>query len=283
MPSKNQNAISHATSLIALANVANRHGRRVADHIAGRPSHPVGSLGTAIVKVFDIVAATVGWSERRLRAAGRPYRCIHSHPFDHATYYPGATRMAAKLIFDPGDGTILGAQIVGGNGVDKRIDVIATAMAAGMTAGRLADLELAYAPPFSSAKDPVNLLGYMAENVLSGDCDTVAPDELDELVEQGWQVIDVRTDKEHAAGAIPGSQNIPVDTLREHLGTLGGGPIVVYCEVGQRGHTATALLHELGVKARNLDGGYRTWAASMRARGRAGTVAGTGPVARPVS
>ena len=276
-------AVSHATSLIALAHVANRHGRRVADHIAGRPSHAVGSLGTAIVKVFDVVAATVGWSERRLRAAGRPYRCIHSHPFDHATYYPGATRMAAKLIFDPTDGTILGAQIVGGNGVDKRIDVIATAMAAGMTAGRLADLELAYAPPFSSAKDPVNLLGYMAENVLSGDCDVVAPDELDELVDQGWQVIDVRTDKEHAAGAIPGSVNIPVDTLREHLGTLGAGPFVVYCEVGQRGHTATALLHELGVKARNLDGGYRTWSASMRASGPAGIVAGPGPVTRPVS
>ncbi len=139
-------AISHATSLIALANVANRQGRRVADHIAGRPSHPVASLGTAIVKVFDLVAATVGWSERRLRIADRPFRAIHSHPFDHATYYPGATRMAAKLIFDPGDGTILGAQIVGRNGVDKRIDVIATAMANGMTADRLADLELAYAP-----------------------------------------------------------------------------------------------------------------------------------------
>jgi NADPH-dependent 2,4-dienoyl-CoA reductase/sulfur reductase-like enzyme/rhodanese-related sulfurtransferase len=266
-------AISHATSLIALANVANRHGRRVADNIAGRPSHPVGSLGTAIVKVFDLVAATVGWSERRLRAAGRHYRCIHSHPFDHATYYPGATRMAAKLIFDPGDGTILGAQIVGRHGVDKRIDVIATAMAAGMTAGQLADLELAYAPPFSSAKDPVNLLGYMAENVLSGDCDIVAPDELEDLVAQGWQLIDVRTDKEHAAGAVPGSENIPLDSLREHLGTLGAGPFVVYCEVGQRGHTATALMQELGLKARNLDGGYRTWSAFMRARGQAHMVA----------
>lgn len=266
-------AISHTTSLIALANVANRQGRRVADHIAGRSSHAVGSLGTAIVKVFDIVAATVGWSERRLRAAARPYRCIHSHPFDHATYYPGATRMAAKLIFDPSDGTILGGQIVGRHGVDKRIDVIATAMAGGMTAGRLADLELAYAPPFSSAKDPVNLLGYMAENVLSGDCDIVAPDELDELVDQGWRLMDVRTDKEHAAGAIPGSENIPIDLLREHLGELGTGPFVVYCEVGQRGHTATALLHELGVKARNLDGGYRTWAASMRAQGREDLVA----------
>jgi NADPH-dependent 2,4-dienoyl-CoA reductase/sulfur reductase-like enzyme/rhodanese-related sulfurtransferase len=259
-------AISHATSLIALANVANRQGRRVADHIAGRSSHSVASLGTAIVKVFDVVAATVGWNERRLRAAGRPYRAIHSHPFDHATYYPGATRMAIKLIFDPNDGAILGAQIVGRNGVDKRIDVIATAMANGMKADHLADLELAYAPPFSSAKDPVNLLGYMAENVLSGDCDVVAPDELAGLVEEDWRVVDVRTSEEHQRGAIPGSTNVPIDSLRDHLEELGSGPVVVYCEVGQRGHTATALLHELGFKVRNLDGGYQTWLASMRAQ-----------------
>ncbi len=258
-------AVSHATSLIALANVANRQGRRVADHIAGRPSHPVDSLGTAIVKVFDVVAATVGWSERRLTAAGRPFRAIHSHPFDHATYYPGATRMAAKLIFDPQDGTILGAQIVGRNGVDKRIDVIATAMSAGMTADRLADLELAYAPPFSSAKDPVNLLGYMAGNVLSGDCNVVDPHEIDSLVEQGWVLLDVRTRAEHATGAITGSVNAPVDSLRDDLDRLGKGPFLVYCEVGQRGHTATALLHELGIEARNLDGGYQTWSAFARA------------------
>jgi NADPH-dependent 2,4-dienoyl-CoA reductase/sulfur reductase-like enzyme/rhodanese-related sulfurtransferase len=259
-------AVSHATSLIALANVANRQGRRVADHIAGRRSHAVASVGTAIVKVFDLVAATVGWSERRLRTAGRPFRAIHSHPFDHATYYPGATRMAAKLIFDPEDGSILGAQIVGGNGVDKRIDVIATAMAGGITADRLADLELAYAPPFSSAKDPVNLLGYMAENVLSGDCDVVDPLELDGLVTQGWTLVDVRTADEYADGAIPGSINVPIDSLRDQLDTLGNGPIVVYCEVGQRGHTATALMHELGMQVRNLDGGYLTWTASMRAQ-----------------
>ena len=257
-------AVSHATSLIALANVANRQGRRVADHIAGRPPHAVASLGTAIVKVFDVVAATVGWSERRLRAAGRPFRAIHSHPFDHATYYPGATRMAAKLLFDPDDGTILGAQIVGRNGVDKRIDVIATAMSAGMSADRLADLELAYAPPFSSAKDPVNILGYMADNVLAGDCDVVDPHELDFLVEQGWTLVDVRTQSEHDAGAIPGSISVPLDSLRDHLDTLGKGPVVVYCEVGQRGHTATALLHELGFQARNLDGGYQTWSAFIR-------------------
>jgi NADPH-dependent 2,4-dienoyl-CoA reductase/sulfur reductase-like enzyme/rhodanese-related sulfurtransferase len=259
-------AVSHATSLIALANVANRQGRRVADHIAGRPCHAVASVGTAIVKVFDLVAATVGWNERRLRTAGRPFRAIHSHPFDHATYYPGATCMAAKLIFDPNDGTILGAQIVGRNGVDKRIDVIATAMAGGITADGLADLELAYAPPFSSAKDPVNMLGYMAENVLSGDCNVVDPHDLDGLVTQGWTLVDVRTAAEHAEGAIAGSINVPIDSLRDQVDSLGERPIVVYCEVGQRGHTATALMHELGFQVRNLDGGYRTWTASMRAQ-----------------
>jgi NADPH-dependent 2,4-dienoyl-CoA reductase/sulfur reductase-like enzyme/rhodanese-related sulfurtransferase len=260
-------AISHSKSLIALANVANRQGRRVADHIAGRPSHPVASTGTAIVKVFDLVAATVGWNEQRLRAAGLPFQAIHSHPFDHATYYPDATRMCAKLMFDPVDGTILGAQIVGRNGVDKRIDVIGTAMAGGLTADRLADLELAYAPPFSSAKDPVNMLGYMAENVLSGDCDIVEPSELDALVARGWTLVDVRTAEEHVAGAIPGSINLPIDTLREELDALAAAPVVVYCEVGQRGHTATALMQELGFRARNLDGGYQTWTATLRAQG----------------
>ncbi|MFM7270187.1 MAG: FAD-dependent oxidoreductase [Actinomycetes bacterium] len=258
-------AISRATSLIALANVANRHGRRVADHIAGRPVRPVASLGTAIVKVFDIVAATVGWSERRLRTAGRSYAVVHSHPYDHATYYPGATRMALKLIFDPDDGTILGAQGVGRNGVDKRIDVIAAAMSGGITADRLADLELAYAPPFSSAKDPVNLLGYMAENVMSGVCRTAQPAEVPGLAAEGWALVDVRSEAEHAAGAIEGSSNVPVDRLRERLDELGAGPVLVYCEVGQRGHTAAALLTELGIEARNLDGGYQTWSAARRA------------------
>src|ERR1019366_2081812 len=204
---------------------ADRQVRRVADHLAGLEVSAVPSLGTAIVKVFDLVAATTGWNERRLHDAGRRFRAIHSHPFDHATYYPGATRMAAKLIFDPDDGTILGAQIVGRHGVDKRIDVIATAMVGGLTAAQLADLELAYAPPFSSAKDPINLLGYMAENVLSGDCDVVGPAELEQLVEQGWPLVDVRTAEEHAAGAIEGSVNLPLDSLREHLGSLGHGPV----------------------------------------------------------
>lgn len=258
-------AVSGATSLIALANVANRQGRRVADHLAGRPIRRVGSLGTAIVKVFDVTAASVGWNEARLRASGRPYRVVHSHPFDHATYYPGATRLAMKLLFDPGDGTILGAQAVGKNGVDKRIDVIATAMSAGITAERLADLELAYAPPFSTAKDPVNLLGYMAENVMIGDCDVVDARELQDLHDDGWLVVDVRSEPEHQAGAIPGSVLLPVDELRNHLEDLHGKRVVTYCEVGQRGHTATALLRDRGIAARNLDGGYATWKATMRA------------------
>ena len=217
------------------------------------------------MKVFNVVAATVGWNEQRLRAAGRPYRAIHSHPFDHATYYPGAARMSMKLLFDPANGTLLGAQVVGASGVDKRIDVIATAMAAGLPAERLADLELAYAPPFSSAKDPVNQLGYMAENVLNRDCDVVSPDDLEDLVGQGWLLVDVRTEKEHAEGAIPASINLPLDQLRDQLDLLGQGPVVVYCEAGQRGHTATALLQEMGVRTRNLDGGYRTWTAWVHA------------------
>ena len=170
-----------------------------------------------------------------------------------------------KLIFDPDDGTILGAQGVGRNGVDKRIDVIAAAMSGGITADRLADLELAYAPPFSSAKDPVNLLGYMAENVMSGVCRTAQPAEVPGLAAEGWALVDVRSEAEHAAGAIEGSSNVPVDRLRERLDELGAGPVLVYCEVGQRGHTAAALLTELGIEARNLDGGYQTWSAARRA------------------
>jgi NADPH-dependent 2,4-dienoyl-CoA reductase/sulfur reductase-like enzyme/rhodanese-related sulfurtransferase len=261
-----RDSVGGGSSLIALANIANRQGRRVADDICGLTVRPTHSLGTAIVKVFGVTAAMTGWNEGRLRAAGRRFRAIHSHPMSHATYYPGAEPMSLKLLFDPDDGTILGAQGVGGAGVDKRIDVLATAMAAGLRADALADLELAYAPPFSSAKDPVNMLGYMAENVLSGECDVVEPDELDDVLDMGWTLIDVRTPAEHAKGSIPHSINLPLDSLREDIPSVGDGPFVVYCEVGQRGHTATALLHELGMKARNLDGGYRTWLAADAAR-----------------
>lgn len=259
--------ISGATSLIALANVANRQGRRVADHIAGRDVRPARSLGTAIVKVFELTAAMTGWNERRLLAAGRNHRAVRSHPMSHAGYYPGAEQMAMKLLFDPDTGEILGAQAVGGAGVDKRIDVIATAITGGVTAPELADLELAYAPPFSSAKDPVNILGYMAENVMTGDV-PVAPDDLAALLDAGWTLLDVRTSGEHTAGHIPGSTNAPLDELRERLPQLGPGPFVVYCQVGQRGHTAASLIQEDGLVARNLDGGWLTWRDWSDARAR---------------
>ena len=261
-----QDSVGGGTSLIALANVANRQGRRVADHICGLPVHPAPSLGTAIVKVFGLTAAMTGWNEKRLREAGRSYRALHSHPMNHAGYYPGAQQMSLKLLFDPDTGAILGAQGVGGDGVDKRIDVLATALSAGISADDLADLELAYAPPFSSAKDPVNMLGYMAENARSDDGALVSPDEVDGLVAEGWVPLDVRTAAEHADGAIAGGVNAPLDELRERLPALGSGPFLVYCEVGQRGHTATTLLREMGVEARNLDGGMRTWRAFGAAR-----------------
>lgn len=259
-------SVSGASSLIALANVANRQGRRVADHIAGLEVRAAPSLGTAIVKVFSLTVAMTGWNAKRLATAGRQFKCVHSHPMNHASYYPGAEQMTIKMLFNPDDGSIYGAQAVGGSGVDKRIDILATAMTAGIKADELADLELAYAPPFSSAKDPVNMLGYMAENVLSGECDVVDPIDVADLVKEGWTLIDVRTASEHAAGHIPNDINVELDALRDQLPQLGDGPFVVYCQVGQRGHTATSLLHELGKKARNVNGGYKTWLAATAAQ-----------------
>lgn len=253
--------------LVPLANTANRQGRLVADIIAGRPSATRPVLGTAIVGLFGLVAATTGWNEKRLRKAGRAYRAIHIHPGSHAGYYPGAATMSLKLLVDPETNLILGAQGVGEDGVDKRIDVIATAMSAGMKACDLADLELAYAPQFGSAKDAVNMLGFVAENMRDGLIDTVQWSELSDAMKAGAALVDVRTAPEFAAGSIPGSRNIPVDELRERCDELPAGPIVVTCAVGQRGNTATRIIAQLGRDVKNLDGGYRTWAASPAARG----------------
>lgn len=252
-------ALDGSATLVPLANLANRHGRVVADHIAGRTVRPRPTIGTAIVKVFDLTIATTGWNEKRLRAQGRDFVAIHTHPASHAGYYPGAKSMCLKLLVDPSSREILGAQGVGSEGVDKRIDVLATAIRAGLTAPELADLELAYAPPFGSAKDPVNMLGYVAENVLSGLVTTVQWNEVEEYRARGAQFVDVRTREEFARGTLPGAINIPVDELRERLSELGDNEIVVNCQVGQRGHVATRLLSELGFHAMNLDGGYRTW------------------------
>lgn len=266
-------------ALIPLANLANRHGRHVADVILGRTGMRP-SVGTAVVGVFGLTAAAVGRNEKRLRAEGRPYRAIHTHPNQHAGYYPGAMPLALKLLVDPETDQILGAQGVGRDGVDKRIDVLATAIAGGLTASDLADLELAYAPAYGSAKDPVNMLGYVADNLRAGDTRSVQWHELDDLVRRGATLVDVRTPAEHARGTVETSieaagdntphraRNIPLDELRAraHAEIPTGAPVVVHCQVGQRGHTAARLLTQLGYDVRNLDGGYATWRDAVRAK-----------------
>ena len=260
-----KDAIDGSSTLVPLANLANRHGRVVADHIAGRTTRPVKTIGTAIVKVFDLMIAATGWNEKRLSASGRAFKVIHTHPNSHAGYYPGAKQMALKMIFDAKTGEILGAQGVGIEGVDKRIDVIATAIRGGITAPELADLELAYAPPFGSAKDPINMLGYIAENMMSGLLETAQWNQIDEFEDRGFQLVDVRTSSEYAAGNIPGAMSMPVDEIRNRVAELTNKDVLVNCQVGQRGHTATMLLKELGFNAVNLDGGYLTWSNSPAA------------------
>ena len=258
-------ALDGSATLVPLANLANREGRVVADHIMGRPVRSRATIGTAIVKVFGLTIAATGWNEKRLRQAGRAFVEIHTHPSSHAGYYPDARPMCLKLLVDPISGEILGAQGVGSDGLDKRIDVLATAIRARITAPELADLELAYAPPFGSAKDPVNMLGYVAENVLSGLVATVQWHEVDHYRREGAQFVDVRTRDEFARGTVPGAINLPLDELRERVDELRRGVIIVNCQVGQRGHVATMLLKGLGFHAMNLDGGYRTWRCSPAA------------------
>ena len=255
---KNDDLTGEST-LIPLANIANRHGRITADHIAGKKVREVSSVGTAIVKVFDLAVATTGWNAKKLRALGKEFTEIHTHPNSHATYYPGATQFSLKLIFDPKSGEIFGAQGVGRDGVDKRIDVISTSIRAGITAPELADLELAYAPPFGSAKDPVNMLGYIADNIVSKSTEIAQWSEINKFIADGYALVDVRSQSEYANGTIPGSINIPVDELRERHLEINNKKVIVNCQVGQRGHVATMLLRSLGYDAKNLDGGYLTW------------------------
>lgn len=251
-------------SLVPLAGLANRHGRLAADSIMGRPARAVTAFGTSIVGFFGIAAASTGYTERVLNAKGRAMRIIHTHPVNHAGYYPDASQMAIKLIVDPENDAILGAQVVGEEGVDKRIDVIATAMAAGLTASDLMDLELSYAPQFASAKDPVNMVGYVNDNRARGEA-SVQWHEVDSLLRQGWQLIDVRTEGEYTRGAIPGSRLMTLDQLRENVDELRGQKVIVTCRVGQRGHTAASILTQEGIEVANLDGGYLTWQMGVAA------------------
>ena len=253
-------AVTGESRLASLAGLANRHGHAVANIIAGAQSVSASAaLGTAIVSFGPMTAASTGWTEKALRARGRQIRVIHSHPANHAGYYPGAETMHLKLIVDAETDLILGAQGVGGAGVDKRMDVIVTAMFAGLSASSLAQLELSYAPQHGSAKDPINMLGYVNRNIVQGLTTTVQWHEVESLLASGSILVDVRTHDEHESGHIPGAINLPLDSLRENLSSLVGQRIIVHCQVGQRGHTAARLLAQHGIDVANLDGGYLTW------------------------
>ena len=240
---------------VPLAGPANKQGRIVADNLAGRSSRYRGSYGAAVLKVGTLSAGSVGHTERRLRQMGVEYHKLYTHPASSASYYPGAAQMHLKFLFSP-DNKILGAQIVGSKGVDKRLDVIAAAMRSGVSATELGEIELSYAPPFSSAKDPVNFAGMIADNVLHGNTKLVHADG----IPADAVVLDVRTPEENALGAIPGSVNIPLARLRERLGELDKSKeIVVTCQVGLRGYIAERILRQNGFGVANLSGGYLTW------------------------
>ncbi|HEY8528512.1 MAG TPA: FAD-dependent oxidoreductase [Paenibacillaceae bacterium] len=245
---------------VPLAGPANQQGRIAADNICGIPSRYKGAQGTAIVRVFGLTAACTGLNERSLIRQNIPYRAVHLHPGSHAGYFPGAHPISLKLLFDD-NGRILGAQALGRDGVDKRIDVIATVMRLGGTVDDLAGLELAYAPPYSSAKDPVNMAGFLARNVLDGLLQVVTVRDLDAFDPSRAVLLDVRTAAEHAAGHIPGSHHIPMDELRERLHELPRDKeIWVYCQVGQRAYYAARVLAQNGFTVRSLSGGYRSYA-----------------------
>ena len=252
--------ITGSWAVIPLAGPANRQGRIVADNIMGRPARYEGTWGTAILRLFDLSAGCTGANEKSLRKAGIPFEGLHLHPGSHAGYYPGAEVIAIKILFAPGTGKLLGAQAVGKDGVDKRIDVFATALKAGMTVHELAELELAYAPPFGSAKDPVNLAGMAAQNLLNGDVRVAQWHEVALLDSQKSVVLDVRRLDERAKGAIPGSLHIPLDQIRSRLGELPRDKeIVVGCQSGQRSYLACRILAQNGFMVRNLTGSFRTW------------------------
>ena len=240
---------------IPLAGPANKQGRIAADNICGGQSAYRGSFGTSIVKVGRLSASAVGLTEARLKDMGRPYRKLYIHPASNASYYPGGARLTLKLIFGD-DGAIYGAQIVGAKGVDKRIDTIAQAMRNGLKAPALGELELAYAPPYSSAKDPVNFAGFVAEDILTGKSDVVYAD----AIPADAQIVDVREPDEHELGAVPGAVNLPLGQLRDRLNELDKSRMVVaYCQVGLRGYVAERILKQNGFRAANLSGGWLAW------------------------
>lgn len=259
-----RDAITGTWNIIPLAGPANRQGRIAADNIFGRRARYQGTFGTAILRLFRLTAGCTGANEKSLRRAGLAYAAVHLHPNQHAGYYPGAEPIALKVLFAPDTGRLLGAQAVGHEGVDKRIDVFATALKAGLTVHDLVDLELAYAPPYGSAKDPVNLAGMAAQNVLNGDVRLAQWQEVAALDPARTVLLDVRSAEERAKGAIPGSVHIPLNELRRRAEELPRDrEIVVHCQSGQRSYFACRLLSQRGFRVRNLTGSYRTWQAAV--------------------
>lgn len=259
-----RNLVSGRQQVIPLAGPANKQARIVADVICGKDARYKGSIGTSVMKFFEMTVATAGEKEESLKAAGTPYRKTFTVSSSHAGYYPGGTQMIIKLLYSP-EGRVLGAQIVGGEGVDKRIDTLAVAIRFGMTVSDLAEMELAYAPPFSSAKDPVNMAGFVAENVLAGTMTPFFVDEIDAIPENAVR-LDVRNPEELATlGSIPGFVNIPLNQLRSRLDEVDlTRPVYVTCQVGLRGYVAARILAQHGAQVYNLSGGYTLYASRIK-------------------
>ena len=253
--------VNESQTLIPLAGPANKQGRIAANNICGLQEEYEGTQGTSVLKIFDMTVASTGNNEKILNRADIPYEKSFTHSASHAGYYPDAMPISLKLLFSPKDGKILGAQAVGYGGVEKRIDVIATAIRAGMTVYDLEKLELAYAPPYSSAKDPVNMAGYVASNILKGDMEIIHWDEIDKFDPGHVMLIDVRTDMEYGMGTLQGAVNIPIDDLRSRLNEIPKDKeIIIFCQVGLRGYLAYRLLIQNGYsKIKNLSGGYKTY------------------------
>ena len=263
-----KHSVTGQDALLSLAGPANKQGRIAADNICGGDSRYLGSQGSSVIKVFDMTIAATGVNEKTARQAGIDCDKVFLSPMSHAGYYPGGKVMTMKVVFEKGTYRLLGAQIVGYEGVDKRIDVLATAIHAGLTGPQLKDLDLAYAPPYSSAKDPVNMAGFMIENLSRGLVEQFFPEDVDALPRDGSAtLLDVRTPGEYAAGHAEGFVNLPVDDLREHLAEIPADkPVYLICQSALRSYIACRILAQHGLRCSHLSGGWRLYEAVMRDR-----------------
>ncbi len=260
--------VTGSPAMVPLAGPANRQGRIAADNILGRARAYSGAQGSSILKIFDMTVASTGVNERTARARGLNYDKVFTYSASHASYYPGSTMLSIKVLFDKETGRLLGAQVVGFDGVDKRCDVLATALRLGGTVQDLTELELCYAPPFGSAKDPVNMAGFVAQNVMEGVVRQFHWSDVASLPRDGSvQLVDVRTAAEYARGHIEGFINLPLDSLRQRLAELTRGkPVYLHCHSGLRSYIACRILTGEGFTCYNLAGGYRLWSAIAQSR-----------------